>query len=169
MMTLATMSRMSTAGAIDPTVRLTALEIVKALPQKDFQGEAIAIFRFVRDKIRYVRDVYRVETVQEPRATLELGQGDCDDKSTLLAALLASVGVETAFGALVRGNSVMHVWTRAKIAGKWVNLDATENLPMGQLPKFNKSDRIIHHAIGSYDPLRDGRPVAGGFYRVSRA
>ncbi len=53
------------------------------------------LHRFVRDNIRYIKDIRDVETVAYPDITLQQGQGDCDDKSVLLASLLESIGHPT--------------------------------------------------------------------------
>jgi len=44
-------------------VRLLAIDLTTALPQKDFHGEVSKIFYFVRDRIRYVKDIRGVETL----------------------------------------------------------------------------------------------------------
>lgn len=78
-------------------LRLTALDIVQSLNQKDYAGELRALQQFVRDQIRYVRDIRGIETVSTPDQTLITRQGDCDDKSVLLATLLESIGHPTRF------------------------------------------------------------------------
>lgn len=136
------MAKVAAAGAVSAPVRLKALELVRTLPQKDFAGEIVAIGRFVRDKIRYVRDVWQVETVQTPQATLELGQGDCDDKSTLVAALLMSIGNQVRFGLVNRRDHIVHVFTQVRYRGRWVTLETTENVPLGTLPRLPPGDRL---------------------------
>jgi transglutaminase-like putative cysteine protease len=68
---------------------------------------------------------------------LRLGAGDCDDKSILAAALLASIGHPTRFIAcgFVGDGSYSHVFAQTKIAGKWVTLECTMNeWPLGRTP-----------------------------------
>jgi len=58
-------------------------------------GSLENIFAFVRDNIRYTTDekAWGVEEYfAKPEETLALGQGDCDDKSFLLASLLIAAG-----------------------------------------------------------------------------
>lgn len=114
----------------------TAHELTGHLASKDFTGEARALFEYVRDGIRYALDTHGVETVQTPDATLEIGSGDCDDKATLLAAMLEAMGHPTRFVALgpLPGKYV-HVFVQTLIADRWVSLDATENVPMGWAPR----------------------------------
>lgn len=128
-----------------PAVREAALSLVRDVPPKDYAGEVRAIFEWVRDHVRYTRDVRDVETVQTPQATLELEQGDCDDKTTLLAALLESVGVRTRLVAvgMVRPGSYSHVYAEAFVRGAWVALDATMPHAVGWAPQFTKSRLTI--------------------------
>lgn len=111
----------------DDTVRSAALDLVRGLPPKAYGREVRALFEFVRDDIRYVRDVYGVETLQTPVATLDIEQGDCDDKSTLLAALLESIGHPTRFIAVgfTGPGQYSHVYVETKVGPNWIPLDAT--------------------------------------------
>lgn len=105
-------------------VRDLALQLVSGLRAKDYAGEVAALQRFVRDSIRYVRDIRGVETVQTPERTLALKQGDCDDKSTLLASLLESIGHRTRFEAIgFQPGQWSHVLVSALVSGKWVPLE----------------------------------------------
>lgn len=118
-----------------PQIRELALSLTRHLPQKDFNAEVDTLFRFVQTRIRYVRDVHEIETIQTPVKTLEYGQGDCDDKATLLAALLQSLGHPTRFHAMgFRPGHVEHVLLEVKKGTEWVALDATEPQAMGWRP-----------------------------------
>src|SRR5690349_7637822 len=66
-------------------IRSIAVSLCKEYPQKDYVSEIKALQAYVRDKIRYIKDVRDVETIQTPLVTLDLKSGDCDDKCTLLA------------------------------------------------------------------------------------
>jgi transglutaminase-like putative cysteine protease len=112
---------------VDPQIRATALSLVEKQIEKDAAGEINAIFLFVRDCIRYVMDVYDVETVHTPPKILEIGQGDCDDKSVLLACMLESIGYETAFVlAGYHGSDYEHVYVFVRGHDVAMFLDATE-------------------------------------------
>lgn len=77
---------------------------------KDYAGEVRCLHGWVRDHIRYVRDVRDCETLRTPPEILRIRSGDCDDKSILLATLLESVGYRTKFAAIgVRGGDYSHV------------------------------------------------------------
>ena len=148
------MAKVAADGSVSSIIRLKALALIKSLPPKDFVGELCTINAFVRDKIRYARDVYRVETLQTPAATLELGQGDCDDKATLTASLLMSIGFPARFAVLNRRGQIVHVWTQAFHRGKWIECETTENIPTGQMPPFLKGDKVEHFAIAAHSLKR---------------
>lgn len=123
-------------------IREVALEQVRYLPQKDFYGEAKAMHNFVQNHIRYVRDIADTEVIQTPLKTLEYGQGDCDDKATLLAAMLESIGHITRFHAVgFQTGKISHVLLEDNINGQWVPLETTEPVAMGWLPPNIRESR----------------------------
>ena len=81
----------------DPAIRQATLGIMFMTPAQDDAAEVEAIYCFVRDHIRYTKDVYNVETLATPDKTLQMRVGDCDDMTVLLAAMLESVGYPTRF------------------------------------------------------------------------
>lgn len=109
----------------DDTVRRTAQEITRNLESHDNTGELYSLQHFVRDRIRYVRDIHRVETVQTAVQTLKRGSGDCDDKAVLLATLLASIGFATRFWALgfEPGGPYSHAMLEARLGRGWIPLE----------------------------------------------
>jgi transglutaminase-like putative cysteine protease len=59
-----------------------------------------------------------VETLQTPKELLRTKQGDCDDKATLLATMLQTIGFPTRFCAVgVREGPYSHVLVEAKAPG----------------------------------------------------
>jgi transglutaminase-like putative cysteine protease len=125
------------------TIRTHAMNIVASLPARSFGREVESLHAFVRDQIRYVRDPVDLESVATPEKTLELGQGDCDDKATLLAALLESVGHPARFVAVGFGGAPFsHVYTESKIGESWVPLETIIPRPMGWYP-MNATSRYI--------------------------
>lgn len=124
-------------GRRNPKIRSTALNLISLVPERDALGEIRTLFEFVRDRIRYVADVLEVETLADAQRTLEIAQGDCDDKSILLAALLESIGYATQF--IVTGYQspdwFEHVYLRVLLpSGNWMPLDASEPQAMGWEP-----------------------------------
>lgn len=122
----------------DQSVRSTALAILrrKAVPPRKWLAEIRALHEWVRDCIRYVKDPVGVELVQTPEATLKVGQGDCDDKSTLLAALLLSTGHPCRFVAVgMNGNPFSHVLVEAKSGDRWIPAETIIPRPLGWFPE----------------------------------
>lgn len=116
-------------------IRQLAMRLVEGLAPKDYVGEVLALHRFVRDDIRYVKDVREVETLQTPERTLAEGQGDCDDKSTLLASLLETLGHRARFRAVgFRIGSLSHVLVDAFVGGRWLPLETTLRVDAGWSP-----------------------------------
>jgi transglutaminase-like putative cysteine protease len=131
--TLNIMRALAVNGSKSVPVREAALAVIKqaAIAPRDYLGEIRSLFLFVRDKIRYTRDVVDVETLQTPDYTLRMGVGDCDDKSTLLAAMLRSIGhpATLEFRAIGTGapdpSIFRHVYVVANYMGQRIPLDPT--------------------------------------------
>jgi transglutaminase-like putative cysteine protease len=119
---------------MNPDIRHVAASLVAGELQKDWVAEIKALHAFVRDEIRYVRDIEGVETVQTPDKTLEFGYGDCDDKALLLATLLQSIGHKpvrfVAVGTGAPGH-FSHVFVDTLVGTRWIPLETTEPVPAG--------------------------------------
>jgi transglutaminase-like putative cysteine protease len=130
----------------DPAIRAQALAIVGALPQRDYAGEVRALHAWVRDCIRYVRDIRGIETLHTPRWLLKERAGDCDDKSLLLASLLESIGTPTRFAAMgLSPGALEHVLLEARVGRRWVPLETTEPVRAGWFPAGVKRLLIVHN------------------------
>mgnify|MGYP002780999432 CR=1 FL=1 len=135
--TIRVMRSLVTQFRVDPVIRGVAVTLINLVPEKDTLGEIRTLFEFVRDRVRYTRDVLDVETLSTPVKTLELAAGDCDDKSVLLATLLEAVGIPTRF--VVTGYAqpgvYEHVYVLAMLSdGSFLPLDASEPQPPGWEP-----------------------------------
>lgn len=121
---------------VAPEIRGAATSIIFNTPEREQDSEVNALFEYVRDCVRYVRDVFGVETLQSPAKTLALQLGDCDDQTTLLASLLESVGYPTRFVVAAYKPSLAfeHVYLQTLIRGRWVNADPTEYHALGWAP-----------------------------------
>ena len=93
------MQRVARARASHPLVRQLALNILLDYDvlSQHYINEALAIGNFVKEKVRYVRDIQGVETLHDPLTLIDqikrgVAQGDCDDISLLIATLLLSIG-----------------------------------------------------------------------------
>lgn len=127
-------------------VRRLALELVQDAAPNDDVEEVRRLWEYVRDGVRYVRDVHNVDTLQSPRMTLDTLQGDCDDKSLLLASLLESIGYATRFvvSATSPRGSYNHVYVEAFVPrlGRWIPLESSiAGFPFGQ-------------ALRTFEPVR---------------
>ena len=145
--TLQEMRRIVQDSKRDFLVRDVAATIAQPKLQKDFGGEIASLYKFVRDEIRYVKDPRGVEMVQTPRAILRTKAGDCDDKSTLLASLLESLGHATRFVAVgFAPGRYSHVYIEVRRRnGSWVPLETTEPVKAGWAPPRAKSRLVVYN------------------------
>jgi hypothetical protein len=108
-------------AAQDTRIRAFAVAIVSAhgFVARDYENHARLLLEWVQGNIKYVPE--EGEILQDPRKTLELGFGDCDDQVLLLATLFASVGLPYRF--VLAGHApVRSPWRAAKTAQpvRWV-------------------------------------------------
>jgi len=144
--TLRIMVRLAREYRKDPGVIEVAGALVRPLPQYDTPGEIRTLHAFVRDGIRYTNDVREVETIRTPKATLEMGVGDCDDKSLLLATLLESIGKKARFVAIgMHGRPLSHVLVEVRYGKKgWMPLETIRPVEAGWYPQ-NVTSKMIGH------------------------
>ena len=109
---------------------------------------AKALFYYVQNKVVYINDPYSREYVQLPQETVIYKQGDCEDLSLALAAMLESIGIDADVG--VTSN---HAFVRAKIdAPFWISrngyvyLDPSSNEDFGKI-SFKESEVIRFYEI----------------------
>lgn len=123
-------------SSVDPALMNAAIGIIHMVPAQDQLAEVDALFEYVRGSIRYVRDVAHVETLSDPRMTLQRMVGDCDDKSTLLAALFEAVGYPTRFvlAGYASPDQFEHVYLQVLVNNFWLDADATVFEPLGYAP-----------------------------------
>lgn len=155
--TLKIMRDLVLLGKKAPRVRQLANDLTKDYPQKDRLEEIKTLHQFVRDNIRYLRDIRGIETLHTAEKILENKQGDCDDKSILLASLLESVGHKTRLIALgfskpkksllgtLTSSGYSHVLPQVFYRGQWISLESTEPVAMGWHPPNSKSALIIYN------------------------
>jgi hypothetical protein len=128
--TLEVMAELVRRDVRSPAVRDVALRVVQHCKGHDFLCEIKAVYEYVRDEYTYRRDPVYVERVQDAKRTIERGASggvDCDDKSVLLASLLAALGHKPAFAVLGKTRQqYSHVYVAVKVPGKgWLSLDPT--------------------------------------------
>lgn len=123
-------------GKQDPLIRQLTAKVLQNVPERDWDAEVVAIFDFVRGNVRYTRDIDNIELFQKPVRTLQVGIGDCDDLTILLASMLQSVGYPCLLEVVgVSGDVFEHIYLKVGVppAGptKWIALDASRDEPAG--------------------------------------
>lgn len=84
-------------------VRLLSEQVCSGIQSKDYLSEALALYYFVCNRTRYMRDPRTIELVRAPYVVVDqLLAGhtpclDCDDMAALLAALLIMSGAEVRY------------------------------------------------------------------------
>ncbi len=91
-------------------IREAAAQLTSGCTSGNSICEISAIFDFVANGIKYMRDPTRNDRFSHPLETLQLRIGDCDCKSILLASLLETIGHETEL-VLIPG----HVFVQVRI------------------------------------------------------
>lgn len=108
----------------DAAIGDLARKITASVGERDARAIVTVLHRWVRDQIKYVMDPRGTEMVQTPPRTVEIGTGDCDDKSSLLATLLESMGYATRFVAVgLAGEGYSHVLAEVHLGARWVPLE----------------------------------------------
>lgn len=126
--TVRRMAELVNQALADQAVRMVALRILQThqAPPGDQLQTAGTLYEWVKQQIRYVRDPVGLETVQSPEVTLQLRAGDCDDSTTLIAALATAVGLRVRFVTVgPHQDAMQHVYAQLLVNGAWLNADTT--------------------------------------------
>ena len=137
--------RLASAALRRPVIRLKTLKIFRdyAIPNHSTRDQADAIYRWVKENILYVRDPIDIETVADPEMTLRIGAGDCDDHSTLIAAMAAAVGIPVRFRVIGPDPSdFRHIFPELMIDGRWIPADTTASQNLGDRPPVMTAEKI---------------------------
>ncbi len=134
-------------------IRGLTVDIVSPVRSHDFLEEIKRVFCWVKNYIRYVRDIVGVETVQIPLVTLPpkysdigIGAGDCDDQVLLLASMLLSIGVRNISTRIVTYKSTdkeyKHIYLIVEHNGVVYSLDPiAKDKPFGyEVAYYSKQD-----------------------------
>jgi len=183
-LTIAHMRRLIECGKKDPVVRELAAYILRRyqVPAHNPEAEAKAIGEAVYRNVRFTGDVRGVETLQEPRWTIALRIGDCDDFVTLICALLESIGHRTRIVTVAAHpddpSQFSHVYPETRIRGRWIAVDFARRDPsFGKAPEHFFRKRIWEIDRDNYEEI-DGLGMARrlgynpkalpGAYRIAR-
>ena len=142
--TLDIMVSLTHNAQLDPITRGTALRILNASMAKNTSDYGKAVWRWVRRRVRLVDEPF--ELIQYPEYLLqELDQGapmvdgDCDDATTLAAALLFALGIPVRFVAVkpAGGPAYLHVFAEMLAGGQWWAVDPTViSIPAGSFDRL---------------------------------
>jgi len=159
-------------GIESPYIRNLAVEIVKTagVSSHDVEGEAAAVFNWVREHVRYTKDPTRVELLSSAENVAKIGAEDCDGFTILIASLLGALGRETRLKIVGELPGMFtHIVPEILLNGRWKALDATpKNLKRGRV-KFPavkvyglEGFQMLGQTIvrGEPRPGGQGRPVA---------
>lgn len=124
--TITVMRKAALEDANHFVTRELAEMVCEGLDSKDYTSEYLALYQFLLQRTRYMRDPRRTELVRAPYiVSQQIMAGhrpslDCDDMATWLAAAVMSVGgraefCTVAFAKLMYGDQPQysHVFTRA--------------------------------------------------------
>lgn len=130
--TLLVMQDLAAGAQLDPITRHTALRILNASMSRDRIQYGKAVWRWVRRRVRLVDEP--IELIQPPEfllGMLDSGHytvdGDCDDATTLAAALIFALGIPVRFVAVRITGTVpfAHVFCEMLAGGAWWAVDPT--------------------------------------------
>jgi tetratricopeptide (TPR) repeat protein len=149
--------------AVTPAIKAKALELTAGLPNPE--AKVKALYQFVSLNFRYIGLDFGIGRYQPHPAEEVLANkyGDCKDKHTLFAALLAAAGIQ-AYPVLINAGRELdplvpspaqfdHVLTAVPLGNRTVFLDTTEEVaPYGMLllPLRNKKALLVTGASGSH-------------------
>lgn len=137
-------------GFRSEAVRTAAIEATKTAT--DEPETITAWFEWVRDGVRYIRDPYDTDLVQDACTTLKLRAGDCDDRCVLLCSGLLALGFLPRLVAQHNGQEFTHVYVEVfdEAAQTWVALDPTGN-GTGVRPLLRAGERVPAFAELRFD------------------
>lgn len=148
--TIRKMSELAKKGQASYPIRNLATRITRDVPSKHPTAELGALYRWVRDNIRYRYDPLGLEWLQSPQRTVLEGAGDCDDIATLLGALAGSLGHPYRFRTVGATPTVQqHVQVQAFDRKRWIDLDPVIEPTMGDTAPRTDPGAFAMQATGS--------------------
>jgi len=141
----------------DIEVRKMAAVSAKKYPGQYNIYQLCSLFDDTRDNIQYISDPRGRDLWSEPRDTLQVGAGDCDDYAILLASLVESIGgtariymtdthafaavyagdesnIENVIGSIQNYYGPLPVYYTSDEYGYWLMMDPTSSVYIGGLP-----------------------------------
>lgn len=167
--TLKAMSSLAAAGSKSPLVIEAAQNAVRGTPERDDEVDFAAVLKDVRRRMRYTHDPLDAEVVKHPAFVVSRTNDpesspepmDCDDASTLCAAMLGALGYQTRFATVAADPSRPREWSHVYVVarrndGRWVALDPiVRKFAVGdEVPDAHVTDRVYHAGV---NPMRMNR------------
>lgn len=119
------------------------------LPFKDYSLRDF--FNFVAKDIRYVPDPEGIERVCRPQVTLNIGFGDCDDKTVLCLAFFIMKQITCGYSIISnkKGKSFHHIFPFIIVNNKQYDYDATYNTNKPYITKtyVMRQNKIIYEGL----------------------
>lgn len=150
-------------------IRSLATQITHGVPSKQTRRELEALYKWVRDNIRYRFDPVDVEWLQRPTRTVAERAGDCDDMATLLASFAQSLGHRVRWRVVgPRPGVPKHIASEAWVkhpgapSGEWVSLDPVlepaqeTTAPRADLGKFGQRAPGAEHIFSEGGVMLNG-------------
>ena len=169
--TIAKIRKLVHQGMTDQLVNRVAIGIVRGVPQFDFAGEVKAVYSWVLANIRFVRDVFNVETLRTAREVLTVQAGDCDDiNAVLLPSLLLTIGANVRLITISANpedpETFSHIYCEVEMPdGGWLPLDCARRDPaFGRGPRYYFRKRAWSLTDSAYRDLRG----LGSYFRDFR-
>ena len=139
----------------DPKLRGLAVSVVRNVNHNDYLGQVNAVYNFVKNNVKFVRDIAGIETLQSPWVTLPeqysnkgIGAGDCDDQSLLIISMLQSIGFQgiklRVVNYLPTDMEYRHIYAIVNIGGKDYAIDTVYGKGVGsEVKHFSHEDIVI--------------------------
>lgn len=156
-------------GMTDQFVNRWAIWIVRGsgVPQFDFDGEQRGIFAWVMNSIRFVRDVFNIETIRSAREILTVQAGDCDCiNAVLLPSLLMTIGNNVRLVTIAtdpqRPQEFTHIYCEVQGQdGSWIPIDSARiAAKFGRGPNHWFRMRRWSLTDNSYEDVQSGQGAA---------
>jgi hypothetical protein len=161
---LASIQKLVYKSVQDPQMRKIALQVTQHCAERDGTCEARAVYKFVKDNVRYTGDVAPIafpdgsvdgiDLYQSARRTLEMGGGDCLPLSTLVLRddyeLVPLVALDP--GDRIMGDGV---WT--EVQDRWITGDKpilAMHLSNGCVLRCTAEHRIFRNVDGRLEEIR---------------
>jgi transglutaminase-like putative cysteine protease len=121
-----------------PKIRVLAQQITKG-KTTDLE-KARAIYNWIKQNIRYVREPEGLDLYQSPALTVELGRGDCEDASALFASIAKLSGLNVKLKVIAQKPTLWsHIYPLVLINDKYLPYDNAAPIPMEKEVTYLKS------------------------------